>query len=119
MRMRGSPGLPPAATAAGDPTDALFADQSQSNRDNLVALLSQSRAWNCSAEAAPAAAAIARRVAVLSGHGLTRYILLYMTLADLRRVSYESCAPGSVNLPIDTKLLPANLIGSSSLYLTW
>src|SRR5215467_12883085 len=30
----------PAATAAGDPTDALVADQGQSNRDNLVALLS-------------------------------------------------------------------------------
>src|SRR5580704_18387636 len=32
-----------------DPTDALFADQSQSILDNLVALLRHSRAWNCSA----------------------------------------------------------------------
>jgi hypothetical protein len=31
-----------------DPTDALFADQSQSILDNLVALLGQSSAWNCS-----------------------------------------------------------------------
>src|SRR5207244_13403837 len=31
-----------------DPTDALFADQSQSILDNLVALLRHSRAWNCS-----------------------------------------------------------------------
>jgi len=29
-------------------TDALFADQSQSILDNLVALLGQSSAWNCS-----------------------------------------------------------------------
>ena len=28
-------------------TDALFADQSQSILDNLVALLGQSSAWNC------------------------------------------------------------------------
>jgi hypothetical protein len=32
-----------------DPTDALFADQSQSILDNLVALLRRSRARNCSA----------------------------------------------------------------------
>src|SRR5467141_3102240 len=32
-----------------DPTDALFADQSQSILDNLVALLRRSRAWNYSA----------------------------------------------------------------------
>ena len=35
--------------AAADATDALFADQSQSILDNLVALLRRSRAWNCSA----------------------------------------------------------------------
>jgi hypothetical protein len=29
-------------------TDALFADQSQSILDDLVALLGQSSAWNCS-----------------------------------------------------------------------
>src|SRR5882757_7583514 len=32
-----------------DPTDALFADQSQSILDNLVAFWRRSRAWNCSA----------------------------------------------------------------------
>src|SRR5215472_12663003 len=31
-------------------THALFADQSHSIPDNLVALLSQSRAWNCSVQ---------------------------------------------------------------------
>jgi len=31
-----------------DPTDALFADQSQSIRDNLAALFGCIRAWNCS-----------------------------------------------------------------------
>src|SRR5207253_8371329 len=40
--------IDPAAAAAGDPTDALFADQSQSILDNLVALLGQSSPWNCS-----------------------------------------------------------------------
>src|SRR5215469_3040773 len=34
--------------AAGDPTHALFAPQSHSIPDNLVALLGHSRAWNCS-----------------------------------------------------------------------
>jgi len=33
--------------AAGDPTHALSADQSHSIRDNFVALLRDSRAWNC------------------------------------------------------------------------
>src|SRR4029077_2530006 len=31
-----------------DPTDALFADQSQSILDNLVALCGETSAWNCS-----------------------------------------------------------------------
>jgi hypothetical protein len=39
----GSP-VCPAAAAAGDPTHALFADQSHSIPDNLVALLGHSRA---------------------------------------------------------------------------
>jgi hypothetical protein len=34
--------------AAGDPTHALFAAQSHSIVDNLVALFEPSRAWNCS-----------------------------------------------------------------------
>src|SRR5215467_6695166 len=34
--------------AAGDPTHALFAAQSHSIVDNLVALFEHSRAWNCS-----------------------------------------------------------------------
>ena len=38
-----------------DPTDALFAEQSQSILDNLMELLGQSRACNGSAEAAPPA----------------------------------------------------------------
>src|SRR5690349_7563708 len=37
----------PAAAAAVTHTHALFADQSHSIPDNLVALLSHSRAWNC------------------------------------------------------------------------
>src|SRR5215467_9144491 len=36
-------------------TDALFAGQSHSIPDNLLALLGHSRAWNCSAETARAA----------------------------------------------------------------
>src|SRR6516162_6377298 len=35
-------------SAAGDPTHALFAAQSHSIVDNLVALFEHSRAWNCS-----------------------------------------------------------------------
>jgi len=34
--------------AAGDPTHALFAAQSHSIVDNLVALFEHTRAWNCS-----------------------------------------------------------------------
>src|SRR5215467_4157812 len=36
--------------AAGDPTHALFAAQSHSIVDNLVALFEYSRAWNCSSD---------------------------------------------------------------------
>src|SRR5262249_15840900 len=56
----------PAATAAGEPTHALFADQSHSIPDNLMALLSRSRAWHCSPEtsrSAAGSAAISRRCA--------------------------------------------------------
>jgi hypothetical protein len=38
------------AAAAGNPTHALFADQSHSIPDNLMALLGAVRARNCSAE---------------------------------------------------------------------
>src|SRR5438045_4186234 len=48
MRMGGVLLIDPAAAAAGDPTHALFADQSHSIPDNLVALLGAVRAWNCS-----------------------------------------------------------------------
>src|ERR1700746_187290 len=34
---------------AGDPTHALFSGQSQSIRDNVMALFGAIRAWNCSA----------------------------------------------------------------------
>src|SRR5580704_8317816 len=34
---------------AGDPTHALFSGQSQSIRDNVIALFGAIRAWNCSA----------------------------------------------------------------------
>jgi hypothetical protein len=47
MRIVGSP-VCAGGGAAGDPTDALLADQSHSIPDNLVALLGDSRAWNCS-----------------------------------------------------------------------
>jgi len=46
----GFPGLPPRPLPRVAHTHALFADQSHSNPDNLVALLSQSRAWNCSVQ---------------------------------------------------------------------
>src|SRR5215469_2813536 len=36
--------------AAGDPTHALFAAQSHSIVDNLVALFEHSRSWNCSSQ---------------------------------------------------------------------
>src|SRR5215469_13578173 len=81
MRMSGFSWFAPAAAAAGHPTDALFVGQSHSIVDNLVALLSHSRAWNCSAETASYAGdrPASGRIPVLSGHGLTRSILLYMT----------------------------------------
>jgi hypothetical protein len=43
-----------------DPTDALFADQSQSILDNLVTLLRRRRAWNCSAGTAAVMGGISR-----------------------------------------------------------
>src|SRR6516162_5762630 len=46
--MGGFSWLVPRPAAAGDPTHALFAAQSHSIVDNLVALLRHSRAWNCS-----------------------------------------------------------------------
>src|SRR5215831_8454632 len=46
--MGGSSWLVRRPAAAGDPTHALFANQSHSIVDNLVALLRDSRAWNCS-----------------------------------------------------------------------
>src|SRR5215831_11058883 len=55
MRISGFSWFAPAALPRMTPTDALFADQSHSIPDHLVALLSHSRAWNCSAETAPAA----------------------------------------------------------------
>src|SRR5215472_7822336 len=55
MRISGFSWFAPAALPRMTPTDALLADQSHSIPDNLVALLSHSRAWNCSAETAPAA----------------------------------------------------------------
>jgi hypothetical protein len=42
-----------------DPTHALFADQSHSFPDNLVALFGHSRAWHYSAETAQSTAALA------------------------------------------------------------
>src|SRR5215472_2586821 len=52
MRMGGSSRLNRQRLPPVTHTHALFADQSHSIRDNLVALLSHSRAWNCSAEIA-------------------------------------------------------------------
>src|SRR4051812_15050860 len=49
MRIVGSP-FCTGSGAAGDPTDALLADQSHSIPDNLVALFGALRAWNCSAD---------------------------------------------------------------------
>src|ERR1700722_7997048 len=51
-----------------DPTHALFADQSQSIPDNLVALFGRIRAWNYSAETARSAVKVSteqvRRVVI-------------------------------------------------------
>ena len=47
MRMGGFSWLSRRGTA-GDPTHALFAGQSHSIPDNVMALLGQLRAWNCS-----------------------------------------------------------------------
>ena len=46
--MGGASWLARRPVAAGDPTHALFAAQSHSIVDNLVALFEHSRAWNCS-----------------------------------------------------------------------
>ena len=61
-------------------TDALFADQSHSIRDNLMALLGHSRAWNCSAETARAARQSSGELLHSNANRtrLTRSILLYM-----------------------------------------
>src|SRR6516164_9725809 len=48
MRMGGFSSVIRRPAAAGDPTHALFADQSHSIPDNLVALLGAIRAWHCS-----------------------------------------------------------------------
>jgi hypothetical protein len=48
MRMGGSSSVIRRPAAVGDPTHALFADQSHSIPDNLVALLGAIRAWHCS-----------------------------------------------------------------------
>src|SRR5438067_2231748 len=45
-------------SADGDHTHALFADQSHSIPDNLVALLGSIRAWHCSTENARAAVGV-------------------------------------------------------------
>src|SRR4029077_12360700 len=59
MRMSGCPCLT-RRQFRRDPTDALFADQSQSILDNLVALLRRSRAWNCSVGTAAVMSGISR-----------------------------------------------------------
>src|SRR5690242_20147220 len=63
-------------------THALFADQSQSIPDNLMALLGAVRAWHCSGKAArvPVACYLAHsRFRVLSRHALMVPVLLDMT----------------------------------------
>src|ERR1700746_120581 len=70
-------------------THALFADQSQSIPDNLMALLGAVRAWHCSGKAArvPVACYLAHsRFRVLSRHALMVPVLLDMT----------HCGPSSV-----------------------
>src|SRR6202043_1188676 len=58
-----------------DPTHALFADQSHSFPDNLVALLGQIGAWNYSADTARAAGSLlaSQRVRKLNRARLTRW----------------------------------------------
>src|SRR5206468_138911 len=60
MRMSGCPCLI-RRQFRRDPTDALFADQSQSILDNLVALSRRSRAWNCSVGTAAVLSGISRQ----------------------------------------------------------
>src|SRR5580692_6239095 len=58
-----------------DPTHALFADQSQSIPDNLVALLGQIRAWNYLADTARSAGSLfaSQRVRKLNRARRTRW----------------------------------------------
>src|SRR6202030_1397202 len=58
-----------------DPTHALFADQSHSFPDNLVALLGQIGAWNYSADTARSAGSLfaSQRVRKLNRASLTRW----------------------------------------------
>src|SRR6478672_8968290 len=67
MRIVGSP-VCPGGRAAGDPTDALLADQSHSIPDNLVALFDALRAWNCSADKRLLEAAARRKGSDGPGH---------------------------------------------------
>src|SRR5215472_938301 len=52
-------------------THALFAGQSHSIRDNLMALLGHSRAWNCLADS-PSPVCLVRRLAISQQTGCTR-----------------------------------------------
>ena len=61
--------------AVGDATPALFADQSHSIVDNLVALLPHSRAWNCSVTVYW----VNSRFRVSSGHAFMASVLLNVT----------------------------------------
>src|ERR1700731_4118665 len=65
----------PGGGAAGDPTHALFADQSQSIPDNLVSLLGQIRAWNYLADTARSAGSLfaSQRVRKLNRARRTRW----------------------------------------------
>src|SRR6516225_4597307 len=77
--MGGFSWLIPRPAAAGGPTHALFAAQSHSIVDNLVALLRHSRAWNCSAADCIGPVpdqSFHSRFRVPSGHALMASVLL-------------------------------------------
>src|SRR5215469_15761668 len=80
--MGGFSWLVPRPAAAGDPTHALFAGQSHSIVDNLVALLRHSRAWNCSSANCMDLVrdqSVHSRFLVLSGHAFIAPVLLNVT----------------------------------------
>src|SRR6516162_10564993 len=78
--------------AAGSPTHALFAAQSHSIVDNLMALLRYSRAWNCSGKTARINHFGHSRLRVPNGHALMASVLLNVTQnRQFRPYTWNDC----------------------------